>query len=91
MRDRNGSVVVGHRPLLDEATIHGSEQHRRRGKKLLAVLLRERGRRPADRHNEIQLGTPERGAQASDDRIIGRADAFAGRLKCDLDVVNRLG
>ena len=54
VRDRNGSVVVAHRPLLDEATIHGSEQHRRRGKKLLAVLLCERCCRPADRHDEIQ-------------------------------------
>ena len=63
----------------------------RRGKKLSAMRLGERCRRTADRHDEIEPGTCERGAQASDDRVIRRANALAGRLKCDLDVVNGLG
>ena len=86
--DRDGGFVLAQRRVAQKSLIDGRKQERRVGKELLAILAREDRRGPADRHDQVRLGTiGERGSDVVDDRLLGRADK-PRRADDDLDDVH---
>src|SRR5204863_659552 len=76
---------------LDEAAVDGGEQDWRLAEEPAAVLLGERERRAAGRHDEVDRLVAERAAQVVEDGGLRLRAAAAHRLQRDLDEVDRIG
>ncbi len=55
--DRDGGFVLAQWRVSQKSLIDSRKQERRVGKELLSIPAREYGRRAADRHDEVRLGT----------------------------------
>ena len=88
--DRDSGLVLCKRSVTEIPLIDGCEQGRRVGKELLPILAREYRGGAGDRHDQVRLGTIDKGgSDVVDDRWFRRADKSC-RTHHDLDNVHGL-